>query len=221
MFEDIKREATDKLIKVKSYLNEISTSLPSPPALPSEFQNTLKGLFFVYLYGIFEMVVTKTIGRTIDGLNSSGVKVSDCKLELLSLILSPEYDAIYGAGENTKWPKRWDVSQRLIEDQQLNIIEALFPTDGKNIRRKQLESLNKSFGNTHPIFPRAEIQGYLEELVQFRNYIAHGDMLPQEIGRSFSIVELEKRRSSIDELCTYFIDSYEKYIIDQEYLKIS
>ncbi len=220
MYEDIKREATDKLIKVKLYLNEIKASIAPPPALPNEFQNTLKGLFFVYLYGIFEMVITKTIGRTIDGLNSSGVKVSDCKLELLSLILNPEYDALYGVGENKKWPRRWDVSQKLIEDQPLCIIETLFPTDGKNIQKKQLESLNKSFGNNHPIFPRPEIQGYLEELVRFRNYIAHGDMLPQEIGRSFSIVELEKRCSSIDELCTYFIDSYEEYISNQEYLNV-
>ena len=220
MFEDIKREATDKLIKVKLYLNEISASILLPPASPNEFQNTLKGLFFVYLYGIFEMVVTKTIGRTIDGLNSSGVKVSECKLELLSLILSPEYDALYGTGENNKWPKRWDVSQKLIKDQPLSIIEALFPTDRKNIQKKQLESLSKSFGNSHPIFPHPEIQGYLEELVQYRNYIAHGDMLPQEIGRSFSIAELEKRRSSIDELCTYFIDSYEAYILNQEYLNV-
>lgn len=220
MFEDIKREATDKLIKVKLYLNEISVSIAPPPASPSEFQNTLKGLFFVYLYGIFEMVVTKTIGRTIDELNSTGVKISECKLELLSLILSPEYDALYGVGENRKWPKRWDVSQKLIEDQPLSIIESLFPTDGKNIQKKQLESLNKSFGIIHPIFPHPEIQGYVEELVRFRNYISHGDMLPQEIGRSFSIVELEKRRNSIDELCTYFIDSYEEYILNQEYLKV-
>ena len=65
-----------------------------------------------------------------------------------------------------------------------------------SIQKKQLESLNKSFGNNHPIFPRPEIQRY------------------------FSIVELEKRCSSIDELCTYFIDSYEEYISNQEYLNV-
>lgn len=220
MFEDIKQEATEKLMKVRLYLIEVDRNIPPPPAIPDEFQNSLKGLFFVYLYGIFEMLVTKTVRRTIDELNASGVKISECKWELLSLILSPEYDALYGVGETKKWPRRWDISEKLKQDQRLYILETLFPTDGKNIRKSQLESLYKSFGNPHPVFPRLEIQGYLDELVQYRNYIAHGDMLPQEIGRNYTITDLEKRRSSIDELSTYMIDCYESYILNQEYLTI-
>lgn len=154
--------------------------VPEPPSVPSEFVNTLKGLFFVYLYGVFEMVVTKTTGRTVDGLNESGAKISECKIELASLILSPEYDALYGAGENSKWPKRWNISKKLKDDQPITIIETLFPTDGKNIRQKQLQSLAMSFGNDYPLFPRSETRGYLEELVQNKNYVAHGDKLPQE-----------------------------------------
>lgn len=219
VFNDIKEETTSGFLKVKSYLSELGMALPAPPTSPSDFQNTLKGLFFVYVYGVFERTITKTIGRTISGLNSAGVKISECKIDLLALVLSPEYDALYGAGDNTKWPKRWNVSKKLIEDNQLFIVEELFPTDGKNIRKKQLESLNKSFGNEQPIFPRPEMQGYLEEVVQYRNYIAHGDMLPQDIGKRFTIAELEKRRENIDELCTYLIDSYERYVINGEYLK--
>lgn len=218
MFGDIKREATDKFIKIKLFINEINAESSTYLSTSNEFQNTLKGLFFVYLYGVYEMIITKTIGRTIDGLNSSGVHLSDCKLELLSLILSPEYDALYGVGESKKWQRRWDVSQKLIEDKELYISESLFPTDGRNLQRKQLESLYKSFGNTHPVFPRIEIQGYIEELVQNRNFIAHGDVLPQDIGRRYTILELETRLTSIDELCTYFIDSYERYVLDREYL---
>lgn len=219
MFDDIKEETTSGFLKVKAYLSELGVALPPPPTPPSDFQNTLKGLFFVYIYGVYERTVTKTVGRTIAGLNSAGVKISECKIDLLTLILSSEYDALYGAGESTKWPKRWNVSQKLIDDEQLYIVEELFPTDGKNIRKKQLESLYKSFGNEQPIFPRPEMQGYLDEVVQYRNYIAHGDMLPQDIGKRFTIAELEMRRQNVDELCTYFIDSYEKYVINGEYLK--
>lgn len=219
MFDDLKRDSTDKLIKIKLYLSEIDAMIPTPPALPNEFQNTLKGLFFVYLYGVFEMVVTKTVGRTIDELNSSGAKISECKVELFSLIFSAEYDALYGVGESKKWPRRWDISKKFAEDQPIDITDTLFPTDGRNIKKNQLESISNSFGNSHPIFPRQETQGYLEELVRYRNFIAHGDMLPQEIGRNFSIPDLKKRCERIDELCTYLIDNYEAYITGKEYLK--
>ncbi len=218
MFDDIKQEATEKLIKVKLYLSGIDSGISRLALVSDEFQNSLKGLFFVYLYGIFEMTVIKTIRRTIDELNSADVRISECKRELLSLILSPEYDALHGVGENKKWPRRWDISRKLIDNEKLDIVENLIPTDGRNIKKDQLESIYKSFGNSNPVFPRPEIQGYLDELVRYRNYIAHGDMLPQEIGRNYTVADLEKRRGSIDELCTYIIDSYESYIVNQEYL---
>lgn len=219
MFDDIKREATDKIIKIKLYVSQINNIAPTPPESPGEFYNTLKGLFFVYLYGIFEMVVTKTIRRTIDKLNSSGVNINQCKLDLLPLILSPEFDAIYGVGGTKKWQRRWAVSKKLIDNEPLYINESLFPTDGRNIQKKQLESLYITFGNNNPVFPRPEMQGYLEELVRYRNYIAHGDMLPQEIGRRFTMNDLEIRLSNIDELCTYFIDSFDSYIMQEDYLQ--
>ena len=79
--------------------------------------------------------------------------------------------------------------------------------------------MHLQLSNDYPLFPRPEIQGYLEELVQNRNYIAHGDKLPQEIGMGLSVLDLEKRLQSIDELCTYIIDNYEFYIQSKGYLK--
>lgn len=219
MFDDIKHETTDMLLKIKLYVDEISQMIPPVPESPSDFQNALKGLFFVYLYGVYEKIITKTIGRTIEELNSSGAKISECRIELSSLIFSPEYDAIYGVGESKKWNRRWDISKKYQENPPIDITETLFPTDGRNIQDKQLTSLSMSFGNDYNIFPRPETKGYLIELVQFRNYIAHGDYLPQDIGKKFSITDLEKRLHCIDELCTYTVDSYEDYISNKKYLK--
>lgn len=101
----------------------------------------------------------------------------------------------------------------------MHIEESLFPKDGRNIQKKQLESLANSFGNAHPIFLRPESQGYLEEIVRFRNFIAHGDKLPQKVGRNYTIQDLKIRLTAIDELCTYLIDTYESYIVNHEYLK--
>lgn len=219
MFDDIKHTATDRLLKVKLYLNEIPDQAPLPSVAPNEFANTLKGLFFVYLYGVFEMVITKTVARTIEELNTSGARISECKIELSALIFSPEYDALYGVGDKKKWDRRWDISNKYIADCPLNIIETILPTDGRNIQEGQLRSIANTFGNDYSIFPRPETRGYVVELVQFRNFIAHGDELPQDIGKRFSIADLEMRLQHIDELCTYTIDHYEDYIQNQKYLK--
>ena len=219
MFSDIKQDSVDKFLRIKLFLDETEQMEPAPPTIPSDFYNTLKGFFFVYVYGIFESSVVATIARTIDCLNATGVSISQCKQELLSLVLSPEYDALANVGEGKKWPKRWEISKKLSEDSNIYIEESLFPTDGRNIQKKQLESLANSFGNAHPIFLRPESQGYLEEIVRFRNFIAHGDKLPQEVGRNYTIQDLKIRLTAIDELCTYLIDTYESYIVNHEYLK--
>lgn len=219
MFDDIKQESTDKFLKIKLFLDEAERMEPAPPTIPSDFYNSLKGFFFVYVYGVFESCVVHTITKTIDCLNTSGVSISQCKHELLTLILSPEYNSLANVGEGKKWPKRWKISKKLSENQIIHIEETLFPTDGRNVQKKQLESLANSFGNTHPIFLRPETQGYLEEIVRFRNFIAHGDKLPQEVGRNYTIQDLKTRLTAIDELSTYLIDTYESYILNHEYLK--
>ena len=93
MFSDIKQDSVDKFLRIKLFLEETEQMEPAPPTIPSDFYNALKGFFFVYVYGIFESSVVATIARTIDCLNATGVSISQCKQELLSLVLSPEYDA--------------------------------------------------------------------------------------------------------------------------------
>ena len=141
MFSDIKQDSVDKFLRIKLFLEETEQMEPAPPTIPSDFYNALKGFFFVYVYGIFESSVVATIARTIDCLNATGVSISQCKQELLSLVLSPEYDALANVGEGKKWPKRWEISKKLSEDSNIYIEESLFPTDGRNIQKKQLESL--------------------------------------------------------------------------------
>ena len=204
MFNDIKREATSSLIKVKIYLAQISSAQPVPPEPTGDFFNSLKGLFFVYLYGIFESVVTKTTRRTIEYLNDKGITISQCKYELFDLILSPEFDALSNVGTTKKWQKRWDISNKINSNSIIQIIPTILPTDGGNIDKTQLDSIRQSFGNSRDIFPYPEIQGYLSEMVLYRNHIAHGDELPQDIGRKFTINELELRLMSIEKTLRSF-----------------
>lgn len=41
------------------------------------------------------------------------------------------------------------------------------------------------------MLPRNEIGGYIQEMVDNRNYIAHGNKTPKEVGRNFTILDLK------------------------------
>lgn len=211
MYSEIKDEVTRKMRELKIWLNSINDG--------DEFSAINKGLFYVYIYGIYEETIRSVVQKTIEELNARTIKVDECIYELYALIFSPEYDSIYGAGNEHKWEKRWKISEKLIENPFVAIANEIIPTDGKNLRYKQLESIAKSFGIHESILPRPEVGGDVQEMVNKRNYIAHGNKTPKEVGREVTVSDLECKLEHISEVCTYVIEIYESYITERKYLK--
>lgn len=211
MFNEIKEELTRKICELRLWLSNINDS--------DDFSAINKGLFYVYIYGIYEETVRTVVQKTIEELNAKSVKIDECIYELYALIFSAEYDSIYGVGNEHKWEKRWNISDKLTRNPIVSIPNEIVPTDGKNLRYRQLESIAKSFGIHNAILPRAEIGGNIQEMVDNRNYIAHGNKTPKEVGREVSVNDLQGKLDHISEACTYIIELYEKYIEEQMYLK--
>lgn len=211
MFDDIKEEITRKFRELKLWVSSIAED--------NEFNTISRGVFFVYIYGVYEEIVRRVISTTICELNSAHVSIDQCIYELYSLIFSNEYDGLYNVGNEHKWGKRWLISNRLSQNQVIEIQDELFPTDGKNLRYHQLESLANSFGMKENILPRNEIGGYIQEMVNNRNYIAHGNKLPKEVGRDFTNDDLLLRCEYISEVCSHIVNVYEKYIVERKYLR--
>lgn len=59
-FEDIRTEITRKFVELKLWVSNIPSDSTN-----IEFATISKGLFFVYLYGIYEEIVRKTICATV------------------------------------------------------------------------------------------------------------------------------------------------------------
>lgn len=211
VFENIKEEATRKFCELKLWITNIEDADP--------YSTIARGLFFVYIYGIYEEIIRQVVSQTIDDLNGAHITIEQCIFELYALAFSTEYDGLYNVGNEHKWERRWDISKKFIENEYIIISHEIIPTDGKNIRYKQLDSIAKSFGMKQNILPRNEIGGYIQEMVNNRNYIAHGNKLPREVGRDYTNDDLLLRCNYISEICTHTIDIYEAYINERQYLR--
>lgn len=222
MFDQIRNKIISNFRDIKIWISCIESNQNSSGIVAqgiSDYQAISFGLFFVYTYGVYEEIIRNIILETINQLNNSTVLISQCIFELYSLLLSPEYDSLYNVGNEHKWEKRWDISEKLSNDSQIVIPSVLFPTDGKNIKIRQLESIRKSFGISGEMLPRPEIGWYVNEMVENRNSIAHGNKLPKEVGRSYTKEDLITRCEIISEICIYICDLFEKYIEKKEYIK--
>ena len=214
MFDDIKEETTRDFLELRNWVLRIPDRTKD-----EDFFVISRGLFFVYAYGLYEKIIQKIVFQTITMLNEAKIPICECVYELYSLGFSKEYDGIENVGREYKWKKRWEISKKLSTKNLLNIPSGTFPTDGKNIRYKQLDSIAKSFGMRRNVIPENNLIGFLEELVDNRNHIAHGDQTPKEVGRNYTKSDLLKRCNVISEICSYTIEIYEQYIIDREYMR--
>lgn len=97
LFDEIKDELTRKICELKLWLANIDER--------NQYCNITKGLYFVYIYGIYEETIRQVVSTTIDELNNAEVKIDECIYELYSLIFSEEYDGMYSVGNEHKWKK--------------------------------------------------------------------------------------------------------------------
>lgn len=67
MFNEIKEELTRKICELRLWLSNINDS--------DDFSAINKGLFYVYIYGIYEETVRTVVQKTIEELNAKSVKL--------------------------------------------------------------------------------------------------------------------------------------------------
>ncbi|MBD2872396.1 MAE_28990/MAE_18760 family HEPN-like nuclease [Paenibacillus arenilitoris] len=220
MFQHVQRESAARLVQVREYLNHIkSYGTEHTLTIEPSYVLAQRGLFFVYLYGVVEYTVKNTVSTCINEINNQSYKYIDLKPLLFSLILDGDFNALFQIGSDKKWEKRWKILSSISSEEIVNISNNLMPTDGKNIRYAQLQSIWKSFCIEKPILPRVDSGGILNEIVEKRNKIAHGEETPEEVGRRFSFDDLERRFEVISELCSYIIAVFEDYLVEKKYIR--
>jgi hypothetical protein len=218
MFAEIKSQSTIRLIEVRETLDFIKSKTPKPPNKEPLSLLISKGLFFVHLYGAYEYTVKTTVLKSIELINIESPKLNDCKPLLMSLALNSELDSIASVGDK-KWEKRHDLFSKVETNNGIKILSELFPTNGRNLKIRQLQSIWNTFSMAEPILPRPELGGRITELISNRNAIAHGTSSAASVGSLNTITELYKRHSEISEICSYIIHTFQEYIKIKAYLK--
>lgn len=219
MFTDIKNQSSLRLIEVREYLDFIKDTSPSPPHPYPRHLLIAKGMFFVHIYAAFEFTIRNTYSKAITFINSDSVEISKCKKSLYCLALNPELDALNSVS-NRNWEKRWELFEKIENNTPVFVSNDIFPTDGKNIRHRQLESIWKTLCVPYQLLNTQSIGGRINEIVETRNSIAHGNISPLDIGSSNTLDELYKRYNEVSNYCSYFIETIEEYIRKKDYLEI-
>lgn len=218
MLGGVAASSTTRLREVRSLLNVIAKMSSAPHNFPSTDTTIAKGLFFVHLYGAYEYTVTSAVQQTLELIGSMGHEVAEYKPMMLSVVLDAKCKAVANVGPKKVWEKRWELFEQIAPGNVVEIDNTVLPTDGGNLKKKQLEMVWTSLCVTAPVLSSPLLRGRLEELVDNRNAIAHGRESPSGVGGRYSVADLEKRYNDVNALCTHMIQSLEDHLNSKDFL---
>jgi hypothetical protein len=211
MFSDCRDELIRRVASVRSYLSmvEYAKNRHADSAI------LCKGMVFVLLYAVYEYTVTSSVKEFLSMVKNDQVRIKDIRFEALALIMESHFKSI----SDVKAGKKWLARARLLSEISSNdivddTIDSLFPSDGSHFRDAQVKTIWEVFGVDLPIFPNMSLSKRIDEIVDSRNAIAHGRKSAEEVGRSFSSDDLQKRISDIESVCLYIMETLERHYRD-------
>ena len=198
MFPSVRNEVDRRLLACHQQLGLIARL----EAEQSAIAPVCKGMYFVQLYALYEYSVKSTVTSAIGSLAATGSAWNRIRHAGLSLILDPMWEAAAKSGKAQKWDARISVAERIRSLQQTATLNDVpFPADGSHYSVRQLHTIWKVFGLDEPVLSEPRFQGRVVELVENRNYVAHGAKPPEEVGKGFSQHDLVQRTDDIAALC--------------------
>ena len=127
------------------------------------------------------------------------------------MALDPEFMSVIDGSPKKTWEGRSTLLRKVGSNSTVAIKEGLFPKNGTQFRPAQLETIWNLFGLPGTIVPTPRLRGHIEEMVESRNRIAHGNDAPDAVGSRFTVADVEKRINDTEAVCTHIMTSVSGY----------
>ncbi len=219
MFDIANAEAAARVLGATHLLRAARTlEEGTPPRLDESA--LCKGFMFVHLYAIYEYSVNAIVQGALSFIRESELRPLDLHSQALTLVLNSKFDSAAAVGRNKVWEHRLELVRSLSAVEPLVALDnSLFPADGSHYRSRQLETIWKVFGLSGPVVPDNRLLERINELVENRNAIAHGRRTADDVGRRYSLKDLEKRIDDVAQIVSHLILSMQTHCENQGLLR--
>jgi hypothetical protein len=191
---------------------------PNPLQRDGDEVVMLRGLFFVHLYGALEYTVTQGTQTLLTEISNLGVQFAHLEQQFYSLALDGRFKALKDASVERTWHKRTELLAHQVQNTACELNDTLFGNFLSNVWDKTIEDLFRVFCITQPVWPSPRLKGYLNEVTEKRNQVAHGRASPFEVGLQTRSPELEVRYDAINQLAVYVLQCYELHLASREFI---
>jgi hypothetical protein len=203
MFQNLKREINERFDTTEEHFR-------LSPKKPANIAQTVKGLMFIEIYAIWEFTLRETVLRSNETIASHRHKLSELRPSLLALFLDAQINSLRDCSEKKNWVERLRFFNLCLSDDLITTVDVI-PHDGSHYRHTQVEMIFRVLGISKAFVMRKRHLYMIDEIVNNRNSVAHGQETPLEIGRQFTREDMVKRLKLMRSICLRIVSIVQEY----------
>lgn len=169
-----------------------------------------RGLAIVLLFASYENLLTSLCRRLLEIAADLRVGNRRFRRGVLLFAVHGQFQALAGASEGKIWRELGlRVLDCAFDSRRCSINPNIFPSDGSFMKKSQVSLFCELFGLGDPGPVLKEVWGRLDTVVTARNGIAHGLQTPEEVGRDYSLAEIQTLVTAWEQRWVDFISHVE------------
>jgi hypothetical protein len=209
MFPALRLEVKERFTAVEKYLKAYTAR-----EFDGELSQTARGLVFVQVYAIHEFTVKTVVEQGILAVIGYAHSYKSLRPSLLALFLDPELTSVQDSGKDKLWKQRLQLFDRAASKDPARLNGTPIPTDGSHFRHPQIQMILRVFGVKRAPTTRRRHLFKIDEVVDHRNAIAHGQETAAQVGRRYSNADVRKTIRQMKSVCLRLITIVEEYCSD-------
>lgn len=212
LFDRLRVESGERLTEAFVLLSHAQSLESSPPLQDRTEAILLRGLAYVSIYASLEFTVRKAVNITLQSIGSVSPRSNHLVPRLHSIAQDGEFKSISASSPSKTWERRVQALDKIFSDAACEMPDTAFDMYLQNVKRPVLEQLFECLDLPGAVVPANECFGYLQEVVDGRNAVAHGRSSAMEQGRRHRCSELMLRHAAISEICRHVLEVFEAYV---------
>lgn len=216
-FEDAEVEIRERLVGVNQLLNHIATIEAADGIANSENIYSLRGLWVVAIYGVFERALNVIVEQALSDISMRNVPSCDCTPEIHSIFHHGSIQSVKDCSYNNVFDKSVDLFKASSARDFLSLTNNPLAKILQNVDGNTVIKVFSYFGETTYVIDQTPL-AKLSHLRERRNAVAHGREAAARVGERLNISDLRSLYGLVDAECFRFIEHMKQYCYDKRYV---
>ena len=208
MMTDVKNTFEQRKIEIEEYFDFLSNYIPANA--DDNLFKTLKSNLLIMLYNLIESSISNAIEEIHNNIYSNSISFNLLKEKIKSLVIN-----------NTKRINS-DKFVTQITDIATDIIKHTFKREelfNGNVDSRKIKKLSEQYGfNSDTDYSRTKHGSHLVTIKDKRNDLAHGIYSFTEVGKEYTMQDLEDMKDKTINYISDILDNIEVYLANKDYL---